>query len=189
MGKEGTGSPHARGALPEEEQAPADEFFDVPATIVDPNAGRRAAALIAAARNFGQEVPTKESKNVAAALAEHERNLAEERRVSAQPTPTLGFDLRVDALQEIEPPARVEPRPVEIPVPVRERERPAPFDLSEATDSEPEPEPEGLPKGRGNGVTLLVIALLAGVSGFVAFRFGAARLGLSPKAPSLTAPR
>src|SRR4051812_35547651 len=106
MGNDGRG-PRAGGASQGQERPAEDEFFDGSATVVDPDAGRRAAAAIAAARAFGQhEVPTKESKNVVAALAAHERTVAEERRVADAPTPAAGFDLQVDALQEISGTAR-----------------------------------------------------------------------------------
>jgi hypothetical protein len=49
MGTEGRG-PYPRGALPEQESDPGDEFFEVGATIVDPDAARKATAAIAAAR-------------------------------------------------------------------------------------------------------------------------------------------
>lgn len=96
---------------------PADgneELFDCPPTVVDPNAGLRAAAALAA-HGFGpKEVPTRESKDVAARLAAHERSMA---RLSgaAPPDPVLprktprGFDLRVDALEEVSGPTHFSP--------------------------------------------------------------------------------
>jgi len=88
-----------------------EELFDCPPTIVDPNAGRRAAAALAAGQGFGRhEVPTRESKDVAARLAAHERSMAQRGTPAPAPDPVLarrtprGFDLRVDALEEIQGP-------------------------------------------------------------------------------------
>jgi hypothetical protein len=189
MGQHGIGS-GTRGAS-QEDPSPVDEF-DGSATIVDPDAGRRAMAAIAAARGLGQnDVPTKESKNVAAALAAHERNLAEERQVSAQPTPAVGFDLRVDALQEIESPSLTlkptpsPPRPAPLP-PVLREEAADKFDIDVATGSSLSPLP---PKPASRGLTLVALALIAAASGFAAFHFVGARLGLGRPAPPTASAR
>jgi hypothetical protein len=163
--------------------------FDGSATIVDPDAGRRAMAAIAAARGLGQnEVPTKESKNVAAALAAHERNLAEERQVSSHPTPAVGFDLRVDALQEIESPSLTlkpsPPRPAP-PPPVLE-DASDKFDIDVATGSSLSPLPR---RPASRGLTLVALALIAAASGFAAFHFVGARLGLGRSAPPAASAR
>jgi hypothetical protein len=184
MGNDGMG-PRARGASPDPEGA--NEFFDVPATVVDPNAGRRAAALIAAARNFGQnEVPTRESKNVAAALAAHERNLAEERRVSDASTPAAGFDLRVDALEEITEARAVPVPPAEPPRTFEHTEVSDRFDINVDTTSRPSPLAERPARSRLPLVVGLV--LVAAVAGMGVYRFGGARLGIARRASAVTAP-
>jgi hypothetical protein len=177
MGKDGTGSyPHS--ALPEQESDPGSEFYDLSATIVDPEAGRRAAAAIAAARGLGQnESPTRESKNVSAALAAHERHLAEERRVATPPTPSPNFDLRVDALQEIEPARAPRPRQGSQVFAAEVSDQ---FDIPVSTGSRPSP----LPRPRSNGLVLVLIAILAGTGGFVAFRLGASKLAATRTAPA-----
>jgi hypothetical protein len=181
MGKDGTGT-RVRGASPEREHT-GDEFFEVPATVVDPEAGRRAAAAIAAARGFGvNEVITKESKNVTAALAAHERTLAEEREVGFHPTPAIGLDLSIDTIQEIEGPTRV-PAWVEAPGGIPQ-EQPDQFDIAVTTGHAPSPLPV---RSRGRGLTVVVIAVLAAAACFAAFRFGGFR-ALSPKRAPIAAP-
>lgn len=187
MGKDAFRS-STRGAL-QEDPSPVDEF-DGSATIVDPDAGRRAMAAIAAARGLGQnDVPTKESKNVSAALAAHERNLAEERQVSSHPTPAVGFDLRVDALQEIESPGlTLKPSPLPAPpLPALREEVPEDkFDIDVATGSSLSTLPR---KPASRGLTLVALALIAAASGFAAFHFVGARLGLGRPAPPTASAR
>ena len=116
MGKDGR-DPSAHGASPANRSS-GEELFDVPATVVDPHAGRRAAAALAG-RGFGHnEVPTREAKDMVARLAAHERSMARQRGaaaaapVSPRRTPPT-FDLRVDALEEIEGPGRLHFAPIE----------------------------------------------------------------------------
>jgi len=183
MGTEGRG-PYPRGALPEQESDPGDEFFEVGATIVDPDAARKATAALAAARGFGvNEVITKESKNISAALAAHEKNIADERRGSAHPTPVVGLPLQVDAaeIEEIEAPAPEPPRPVQPAF--READVSDRFDINVATGSSPSPLPA---RPRGNGLILVIIALISAVGGFAFFRYGAARLTAGKRPPAAT---
>jgi hypothetical protein len=85
--------------------------------VVDPHAGRRAAAALAG-RGFGNDVPTREAKDMVARLAAHERAMARQRGapapapVSPRRTPPT-FDLRVDALEEIEGPGQLHFAPIE----------------------------------------------------------------------------
>jgi hypothetical protein len=58
------------------------------------------------------------------------------------------------------------------------------FDIPVSTGSRPSP----LPQPRSNGLVLVLIALLAGTGGFVAFRFGAGKLAAAKHAPSVTTP-
>jgi len=183
MGTEGRG-PYPRGALPEQESDPGDEFFEVGATIVDPDAARKATAAIAAARGFGQnEVITRESKNIQAALAAHEKNLADERRGSAHPTPVVGLqlDVTVAEIEEIEAPA-LPPRPVQQAF--GETNVSDQFDINVATGSSPSPLPA---RPRGNGLILVMIALISAVGGFAVFRYGAAKLAAKRPPAATTA--
>jgi hypothetical protein len=195
--------------LPEQESDAGNEFFDVGATIVDPEAGKRHLAAIAAARDFGQkevppreprniaatsgfganEVITRESRNVSAALAAHERNLAEERRGAGHPTPVVGLEVgEVETLEEeeieVEEPPRQVLRPVTSPSAFRETDVSDKFDINVATGSSPSPLPA---RPRNNGLILVVIALVTAAGGFAAFRFGAAKLA-SAKRASVSAP-
>jgi hypothetical protein len=194
--------------LPEQESDAGNEFFDVGATIVDPDAGKRHLAAIAAARGGQHEVPpreprhiaatsgfganeviTRESKNVSAALAAHEKNLAEERRGSAHPTPVVGLEVvEEDALEEeeieVEEPPRQALRPVTSPSAFPETDVSDKFDINVATGSSPSPLPA---RPRNNGLILVVIALVTAAGGFMAFRFGAAKLASAKRAP-VTAP-
>jgi len=174
MGKDGR-DPHARDAPRSAERA-AESSFDVPATVVDPHAGRRAAAAIAA-RGFGHhEAPTKESKDVAARLAAHERSMARQRGVTP-PDPVLSprttprsFDLRVDALEDVQGSAPMHFEPIE--------HGQAPGELSDRFDiplgTSPGLMPVPRPSGRGMRLFLgaLVALVLLAVAGFVGMQRG-----------------
>jgi hypothetical protein len=118
MGNDGR-DPRAHGASRPAEGRAGEDLFDVPPTVVDLNAGRRAAAAIAA-RGFGtQETPTREGKDVVSRLAAHERSLARQRGavvpdpvLAARPTPRV-FDLQRDALEEVQGSGELRFAPIE----------------------------------------------------------------------------
>jgi hypothetical protein len=117
MGKDGR-DPSSHGASRTDGYA-GEDLYDVPATVVDPHAGRRAAAAIAG-RGFGHnEVPTREAKDMVSRLAAHERAMARQRGapapapVTPRRTTPRSFDLRLDALEEIEGPRQLPFAPIE----------------------------------------------------------------------------
>jgi hypothetical protein len=142
------------------------ELYDVPATVVDPHAGRRAAAAIAG-RGFGHnEVPTRENKDMVSRLAAHERAMARQRGgeepdpANLRPTPRV-FDPRLDALEEIEGPRHIHFAPIETAPGPSHAGGPDRFDISLTS--------AGVPlaprRSRGMFWVLGAVVLAAGLAG------------------------